>query len=112
MGFRGSLVPLLTLALSTVLTAAKRPSGGTQNDLLSGNTAAPEVLLTAVSDGVEEAFAETREGAGTKLFSTTVEQDIRPYNSSSAVPFCHECFGRDISCRVCLHGEHESSVSY
>lgn len=92
-------------------TASSLQQGiGDQVDALDKSSQSPAVLLTAVSDGVAGAFAEALGGEGLNLSSTTTQQEIRPYHKSSSVPFCHNCFGGEAgACRVCLHGEHESS---
>lgn len=107
-----ALLPLLTLVGGASTASSFQQGIGDQVDALDKSSQSPAVLLTAVSDGVTGAFAEALGGEGLNLSSTTTQQEIRPYHKSSSVPFCHNCFGGEAgACRVCLHGEHESSVS-
>ncbi|KAL8453236.1 hypothetical protein Emag_001968 [Eimeria magna] len=99
----------LSAAVSCIpAIAASKSRGEIQQN---GMTQRSEVELNAVSGGAEGVFAQAQQEEGSKLSSSTSEQDIRPYtNNAAGVPYCHDCFGKQAqSCRVCLHGEHESS---
>ena len=97
---------------TTAITTAQQRVGS-QIDTLSDTATSSNIVLTAVSDGAEGALSEIQRGEGVNLSSTITQQNIRLYSKSSSVPYCHNCFGKDLGpCRVCLHGEHESSVSH
>ncbi|KAL8451842.1 hypothetical protein Emed_001722 [Eimeria media] len=107
--------PFIVVALSAAVSrthAITAPDSRGENVEQNGLASPSGVVeLNAVSGGAEGVFAEALQEEGSKLSSSTSEQDIRPYtNNAAGLPFCHDCFGKDSqSCRVCLHGEHESS---
>ncbi|KAL8433474.1 hypothetical protein ACSSS7_003864 [Eimeria intestinalis] len=102
------LVALFGVVSRTCPIVASESQGELQQN---GTADLPGVELNAVSGGAQGVFAEAKQEEGSKLSSSTTEQDIRPYtNNSPGLPYCHDCFGNEAqSCRVCLHGEHESS---